>query len=54
MMDGSCNPVDTERKLNVYKTFRRRPGRSVSIGNVSNIFRRDIKKRSNGKTIQFR
>ena len=24
-------PVDTERKLNVYKTFRRRPGRLLSV-----------------------
>ena len=25
------NPVDTERKLNVHKTFRRRPGRLLNI-----------------------
>ena len=24
-------PVDTERKLNVYKTFRRRPGRPLNV-----------------------
>ena len=27
----SCNPVDTGRKLNVHKTFRRRPGRLLNI-----------------------
>ena len=26
-----CNPVDTGRKLNVHKTFRRCPGRLVNI-----------------------
>ena len=24
-------PVDTERKLNVHKTFRRRPGRLLNV-----------------------
>ena len=27
----SCNPVDTGRKLNVHKTFRRRPGRLLNV-----------------------
>ena len=27
----STYPVDTGRKLNVYKTFRRRPGRLLNI-----------------------
>ena len=26
-----ANPVDTGRKLNVYKTFRRRPGRLLNV-----------------------
>ena len=26
-----CNPVDTGRKLNVHKTFRRRPGRLLNV-----------------------
>ena len=30
----STSPVDTGRKLNVHKTFRRRPGRPVSTGSV--------------------
>ena len=30
----SASPVDTGRKLNVHKTFRRRPGRPVSTGSV--------------------
>ena len=29
---SSCrNPVDTGHKLNVYKTFRRRPGRLLNV-----------------------
>ena len=31
----SNNPVDTGRKLNVYKTFRRRPGRPFNLSPVS-------------------
>ena len=27
----SANPVDTGRKLNVHKTFRRRPGRLLNV-----------------------
>ena len=27
----TSNPVDTGRKLNVHKTFRRRPGRLLNI-----------------------
>ena len=30
----STSPVDTGHKLNVHKTFRRRPGRSLSTGSV--------------------
>ena len=26
-----CNPVDTGSKLNVHKTFRRRPGRLIYV-----------------------
>ena len=31
MNSGAQNPVDTGRKLNVHKTFRRRPGRLVNV-----------------------
>ena len=29
--DSCSNPVDTGRKLNVHKTFRRRPGRLLKV-----------------------
>ena len=29
--EGTNSPVDTGRKLNVYKTFRRRPGRLLNV-----------------------
>ena len=31
------NPVDTGRKLNVHKTFRRRPGRSEDVQKTSYV-----------------
>ena len=31
LTDPSPIPVDTERKLNVHKTFRRRPGRLLNV-----------------------
>ena len=30
-MQHEANPVDTERKLNVHKTFRRRPARLLNV-----------------------
>ena len=39
------NPVDTERKLNLHKTFRRRPGRLLNVLCTFNL--RPV---SNGKT----
>ena len=32
------NPVDTGRKLNVHKTFRRRPGRLMYVQNTSCVY----------------
>ena len=31
------NPIDTGRKLNVYKTFRRRPGRLLNVLSTFNL-----------------
>ena len=28
---GAGNPIDTGRKLNIHKTFRRRPGRLLKV-----------------------
>ena len=43
----SNNPVDTGRKLNVYKTFRRRPGRLLNILCTFNLRPVSIGKLSN-------
>ena len=31
VINRQSNPVDTGRKLNVHKTFRRRPGRLLNV-----------------------
>ena len=38
----ALNPVDTGRKLNVHKTFRRRPGRSIYVLCLLGIYHKDI------------
>ena len=34
---NKVNPVDTEHKLNVHKTFRRRPGRFLNVSCTFNL-----------------
>ena len=39
---GNTDPVDTRRKSNVHKTFRRRPGRLLNVlcaFNLSPVFK---------------
>ena len=45
---SSCrNPVDTGHKLNVYKTFRRRPGRPMCVQFKSCVYGETSRKNSN-------
>ena len=41
------NPVDTGRKLNVHKTFRRRPGRLLNV-----LCRFDLRPVSTGEELE--
>ena len=52
------SPVDTGRKLNVHKTFRRRPGRAfnlrpVSTGSNTEHFLRKITETQKGSIFSF-
>ena len=43
-----CNPADTGRKLNVHKTFRRRPGRYLNV-----LFTFNLRPLSTGNVVYY-
>ena len=49
VVHGFYDPVDTERKLNVHMTFRRRPGRRLNVlctFNLRPVSTGDVQKQS--------